>query len=217
MLYPVIGNMNARGRLAVCLSNIRQVGLMHLMYTDVSDGVFCPAWDNDFNQWDASGDYKSEGLLSKAVGSVSAMDSAVFSCPEGRQSLYFDERYSPKFAGYGYNYLLSFASPKDYPPAIRYLPRSRIRKPAQVVLIADAGVLLSVEGGVQPGPTSFLMPTTSGTGGYADFRHSGQAVATYVDDHAAAQSTLTKCSSLQKEYQERFGYLSKDNSAYTPR
>ena len=217
MLFPVIGSMTARGRTAVCLSNIRQIGMLHLLYTDAADGVFCPAWDMAYNQWDASGDYRAEGTLSKVVPIASASDSEVYSCPEGKISLYRQGvKYAPKFAGYGYNYLLSFASGKDAPPNFRPVRRTEIARPSRTCLLADAAALLSLSGGTQAGPSSFLMPPSSGRGGYADFRHAGQAVLVYVDGHMATQEKIFRSPSLPAEYADRMGYLSGDDSAYAP-
>ena len=210
LLFPVTASLRSKGRTALCLSNIRQVGMLHLMYTENYNDIFCPAWDTDFNQWDSSGDYKKGGTLSIALREVAdANKTEVFSCPEAQTSLTFNKDWTPRFAGYGYNYLLSFASSRDFPPNYRPVSLGKVRRPSAVIIAADAACYLSAK---SLGPTSFTNPPSSGTGGYADFRHDGRAIAVYVDGHAASNGTIFPA----KDGEERLGYLTKDDSAYDP-
>ena len=210
LLFPVTASLRSKGRTALCLSNIRQVGMLHLMYTENYNDIFCPAWDTDFNQWDSSGDYKKGGTLSIALREVAdANKTEVFSCPEAQTSLTFNKDWTPRFAGYGYNYLLSFASSRDFPPNYSPVSLGKVRRPSAVIIAADAACYLSAK---SIGPTSFTNPPSSGTGGYADFRHDGRAIAVYVDGHAASNGTIFPA----KDGEERLGYLTKDDSAYDP-
>ncbi len=211
LLFPVVGAVQGRGRTAVCLSNIRQVAMLHLMYTDDNGGYFCPAWDDNFNQWDTSGDYRDGGILAKSVRTADANKTEIFSCPEASAQFFKDNPWQPRFAGYGYNYLLSFASHKDYPPNYRLVRKGRIRRPSSVILAADAVCFYDAK---TLGITSFLNAPSSGIGGYADFRHDERAVASYVDGHAAAVSTIHPA--VSGEFEGRVGYIGSDDSAYDP-
>ncbi len=211
LLFPAVGAVRSRGRTALCTSNIRQVVLMHRLYADSNDGFFCPAWDDNFNQWDTSGDYTGPGILASAVREADANQTAVFSCPEAAMQFYKDNPWQPVFAGYGYNYQLSFRKSSDTPPNYRRVKVSEVRRPASVVVVADSACFMSSD---ELGPTSFLLPPSSGSGGYADFRHDGKAVAAYADGHAGYVSTITPAA--PGRFEDRAGYLSKDDSAYDP-
>ena len=194
---------------AVCFSNLRQVGLMHLQYADSNQGLFCPAWDETFCQWDSDSNYEEGGFLSRSVREAGdANNTELFSCPSAKKK-FREQKYAPKFAGYGYNYMLSFASHRDFPPKFRWVSPAKVSRPGRVVIAADAAVMWSAD---EVGPTSFLNQPSSGTGGYADFRHNDMANAVFVDGHCEARE-------MQKsggQNEESLGYLSEDDSAYDP-
>lgn len=213
VLATLIGSavfyVRASGDKALCFSNLRQVGVLHLQYADSNRGLFCPAWDETFCQWDSSSDYEEGGFLSRSTREAGdANNTGLFSCPEAKKK-FKEQKYAPKFAGYGYNYMLSFADHRDYPPAFRFVSVSKVRNSGSVVIAADAGVMWSAD---EVGPTSFLNQPSSNTGGYADFRHGSEANAVFVDGHC--ESREMKKSGKQNE--ESLGYLSEDDSAYDP-
>lgn len=199
----------ASGNRALCFSNLRQVGMLHLQYADSNQGLFCPAWDETFCQWDSSSDYKGGGFLSRSSREAGDANSTeLFSCPDAAKK-FKAQKYAPRFAGYGYNYMLSFADHRDYPPAFRFVSAAKVTSPGRVVIAADAAVMWSAD---EVGPTSFLNQPSSNTGGYADFRHNDMANAVFVDGHC--ESREMKKSGNQNE--ESLGYLSEDDSAYDP-
>ena len=209
MIGSAVFHAKESGEKALCLSNLRQVGLMHLQYADNNQGTFCPAWDETFCQWDSDNRYQEGGFLSRSVREAGdANNTEVFSCPAAKKK-FQEKEYAPKFAGYGYNYMLSFASHKDFPPAYRWVKTGKVKRPGKVVIAADAAVMWSAD---EVGPTSFLNQPSSGTGGFVDFRHLEQANAVYVDGHC--ESRDMKKSGNQNE--ESLGYLSDDDSAYDP-
>ena len=199
-----------------CLSNLRQVGSMHLLYADLNNGAFCIAWDAKGNQWDAAKNYKGPGILAKGLpGSTGAASEKVFRCRTSESQLYFNKRWSAQFAGFGYNYLLSFRRQTDYPPRYRIVRAGAVADPARVCMLADAACFLSGTDG-RPAPTAFLYPPSSGTGGYADFRHAGSCNVVYVDGHGAAVSPIVERNSASGGYTDRLGYLSSDDRSYDP-
>ena len=216
MLMSALGGARERSQRAACLSNLRQVGSMHLMYADLNDGIFCIAWDSKGNQWDAAKNYKGPGILANGFpGGTSATSEKVFDCPSAKSALYFNKRWSAQFAGFGYNYLMSFRKQTDYPPNYRVLRSGTIAKPSYLCMLADTACFLSGTDG-RPAPTAYLYPPSSGTGGYADFRHAGSCNAVYVDGHGAAVSPIVERNSTSGGYLERLGYLSSDDRSYDP-
>ncbi len=199
-------------RKAKCLANLRQIGAFHFLYANRNGGRFCPAYDDHFNQWDSSGNYKKGGILAEFFGEeANANASVVFACPEAQNVFWKKQKFAPRYHGYGYNYLLSFASQSDMPPRYRSVKIGQIDNPCRVVMLADAACFMDAE---TPGPTSFLYNTTSKRGGYADFRHGGAAAAFYVDGHAATQRE--KHHPPSEKFSDRIGYLSDGDEAYIP-
>ncbi|MBP5530649.1 MAG: prepilin-type N-terminal cleavage/methylation domain-containing protein [Lentisphaeria bacterium] len=215
ILLPALQSARSRAQRASCLSNVRQVLNMHLEYADNCRGVFCIAYDQRFNQWDAGYRYKGTGILAKGVRGASAMSEKVFDCPEAGNVLEVDRSRSARFAGFGYNYLLSFADVGRYPPEYRPVKAGTIREPSQLVVVADAACF-SMSGGELPAATAFLYNTTSNQGGYADFRHGGSCNAAFADGHAESRSEFFERPPDGAGFRERLGYLSKDDRAYDP-
>ena len=215
ILLPALSSARARAHRTECLSNVKQVLSLHQLYADNCDGVFCIAWDRKLNQWDAGYQYKGPGILAKGVRGASAASEKVFSCPDAESALLVNRNWSARFAGFGYNYLLSFRSVTHNPPNYRPVKAGTVRNPARLVVVADAACF---SGGTdnRPAPTAFLFNTTSAQGGYADFRHAGSCNAGFADGHATGQSDLTERPSDGNGFRDRLGYLSKDDRAYDP-
>lgn len=211
MLFPALGRARAKALSASCLSNSRQIWMLHMAYADAFNGFFCPAFDLKFNQWDVAGNNKDEGILATALGVNGASDSKVYSCPQAENTLSF--RYSPKYGGYGYNYLLSFAGAKSYPPAYRWVKVANVRKPSATIVLADAAYMENVN---RPGSTSFLYNPASGMGGYADFRHNGNVSAVFVDGHSESRREFYPAPGVPEAFRKRLGYLSEDDELYDP-
>jgi len=215
MLMPALGAARGSARRTDCLSDLRQVLTMHLQYADNCDGVFCIAWDRKLNQWDTGYLYKGPGILARGVPGASATSERVFNCPEADSALLVNRSWTAQFAGFGYNYLLSFRSVDDSPPRYRPVKIGTVRRPTQLSVVADAACF---SGGSdnRPAPTAFLYNTASGKGGYADFRHGGYCNAGFADGHAAPQGNITARPPDDNGCRERLGYLSRDDRAYDP-
>ena len=215
MLMGALGGARARSQRVACLSNLRQVGNMHLLYADLNGGVFCLAWDSGGNQWDASARYKGPGILAKGLPAGNAMREKVFDCPSAKTLLHFNKRWTAQFAGFGYNYLLSFRRQTDYPPDYRIIRAGTVAVASKLCMLADAACFLSGTDG-RPAPTAYLYPPSSGTGGYADFRHAGSCNAVFADGHGAAVAPIAERRSASGGYTDRLGYLSSDDRNYDP-
>lgn len=216
LLFPALGRARERSKKISCLSNLRQVLDMHFMYADCNGGVFCLSWTIDnrgrISQWDA-GYNGTPGILASGVPLGDANRERIFNCPSADSKLFFNTAWTARFAGYGYNDLLSFR-PGGRPPAYRVVKVGSPKHPSRLCVSADAACLVAGGDG-RPAPTAFLYHTTSGQGGYADFRHDGSCGAGFADGHAAAVTEFTPRSS-GPEHRDRLGYLSPDDSAYDP-
>lgn len=215
LLQAALGQARENSHRAACLSNVRQVLEMHLLYADCNDGTFCIAWDRKLNQWDTGYLYKKPGILASGVPGATAMAAKVFECPRAPATLNVDRRWTAQFSGYGYNYLLSFRTADDNPPDYRPVKPGMIRRPSQLCVIAEAACFSGVANSL-PAPTAFLFNTSSGKGGYADFRHSGACNTGFADGHAAPWKDFTPRPADTSGYADRLGYLSADDRAYDP-
>ena len=215
LLLPALSSSRDRARQALCLGNIREVTLMHLLYVDASGGFFCPAWDSSFASWESSADHREAGILSRVVPDSGAAKGRVFECPVAKSALFINLNWTARYAGYGMNYQLSFSGPSAQPPNYRPCRIQTVKTPSRLVLLADSACFLAGTDG-RPAPTAYLYNPSSGRGGYADFRHSKACVASFVDGHAAARTDFTPRPADSSGWEDRVGYLSPDDSMYDP-
>lgn len=215
ILLAALNGARESARRTECASNLRQVGNLHLLYADNCGGVFCLAYDRKLNQWDTGYLYKKPGILANGVKGATANSERVFDCPSLSAQLLVNRSWTARFAGFGYNYLLSFRSVDHVPPDYRPVKAGSLRAPARLCMLADAAVF---SGGSEnrPAPTAFLYNPSSGRGGYADFRHNGVCNAVFADGHAEARRDIAERPADGQGYMDRLGYLSRDDSAYDP-
>ena len=215
LLLPALSSSRDRARQAQCISNIRDLTLMHLFYVDASGGVFCPAWDASFDSWESSANHRGPGILARVVPDSSAASGRVFECPSAKSSLYSNLSWTARYAGYGMNYLLSFSSPSASPPNYRPCRITQVKNPSKLIVLSDTACFLAGTDG-RPAPTAYLYNPTSGKGGYSDFRHSGASAVSFVDGHAVAWNALTPRPADSSGWEKRLGYLAPDDAMYDP-
>lgn len=215
LILPALKSSRDRARLAQCVSNIRELTLMHLYYVDASGGYFCPAWDASFDSWESSANHRGPGILSRLVPDSSASSGRVFECPSAKSSLSINLSWTARNAGYGMNYQLSFANPSAQPPNFRPCRITQVKSPSKLIVLSDAACFLAGSDG-RPSPTAFLYNPTSGKGGYSDFRHSGANAVSFVDGHATAWNSFTPRPADASGYEKRVGYLAPDDAMYDP-
>ena len=204
-----------RARLAQCISNIRELTLMHLFYVESSNGYFCPAWDASFDSWESSANHRGPGILARVVPDSSAANGRVFECPAAKSALYINPAWTAPHAGYGMNYLLSFSDPSSLPPNFRPCRIAQIRSPSKLIVLSDTACFLTGSDG-RPSPTAFLYNPASGRGGYSDFRHSGICTVSFVDGHASTWTAFTPRPADSSGWEKRVGYLAPDDGMYDP-
>lgn len=179
LLLSVFAQVQARGRSAQCVSNLRQWGVALNLYANDNNGNFPkrgqgiqPITNLEVNQLDAPDvwinalpPYFGQPGFVDAVYSGRAPkpgDHSVFVCPEAKPSTS-----GPYFLSYAMNMYLS--------PTIRPQPHNRvlIPNPAQLAFLAD-------------GPVAWSSTVPSSQGYSVPARHSGRANVCFVDGHAAS-------------------------------
>lgn len=179
LLLSLFARVQARGRTAQCVSNLRQWGTALNLYANDHDGAYPkrgqgiqPIANLDVNQltapdvWiNALPPYFGEPGLVDAVHAGNAPkpgSRSVFVCPEAKPSAS-----SPYFIPYAMNMYLS--------PTIRPQPHTRplIPAPSQLAFLAD-------------GPVAWSSAVPSSQGYSVQARHSGHANVCFVDGHVAS-------------------------------
>jgi prepilin-type N-terminal cleavage/methylation domain-containing protein/prepilin-type processing-associated H-X9-DG protein len=96
ILLPSLGRARQSAQMVACLSNLRQIGLAHLQYTNAYKGQLVPAdlkWSDGSNIHTWHTLFVELGLLSAPeqddVNSINSIGTSVFRCPSG-----FDQRQS---------------------------------------------------------------------------------------------------------------------------
>ena len=216
MLLPALSKAREKARQISCTSNLKQIGLMQLMYCDNYDGHFCVVVQND-GGWDAcydsSWNMTEPGYLSKGLGGGDdSSNSKVFQCPSATG---YTQSYTTKFAGYGYNECLGADS---YNSSNAGKTQEELKKPGQTMMNADGGYLDSGKYEM----TSYLRAPKDGGKGYgslksygtSDFRHNKICNAVFADGHAESVKSIYVVDGAGDGI--RTGFLSPDNSAYMP-
>jgi len=132
MLLPALSQAREKARQAVCMNNLKQLGLAHIMYTQDHDGYICP--------------YRSPGqyfymLLASYVGvkdkGVPSSAKTVFYCPSDRES---DGATAgqPWTNSYGPNLCLMADMDPGSWGSHKLRRMARIKFPSKAVLMMDA-------------------------------------------------------------------------------
>ena len=131
MLLPALSQARERARAATCLSNLKQIGLAMLMYTDDNDGWMPVSFKNEGGEaywWD----YISPKYLNVRV--AGGTGSSVFMCPSGPQT----GLRSNFYVNYVYNQCLGVyqnISGTLVPVHYRY---SKVWKPDRCIWVCEA-------------------------------------------------------------------------------
>lgn len=216
MLLPALSKARDKARQISCVSNLKQIGMMQLLYCDNFDGHFCVFNEYD-GGWDACYDanwnMNEPGYLAKGLGGdEGGANSKVFQCPTATG---YTASYTTKYTGYGYNECLGYDC---YNSLNKGMTQESLKKPAQTMMNADAAYLSS---GIYEMTSYLRAPRDGGKGfgslkayGTSDFRHNGFCSVVYADGHAQASKALYVVDGCGDG--KRTGFLSPDNSAYLP-
>ncbi len=219
MLLPALSRAREKGRQASCMSNMRQIGLAVLMYTQDYDESFPPASDaSNLMRWfgvreNLNSPFESEGSPLYPY----LRTGAIRNCPTFIPA----QGWELGAGGYGYNAQFIGGTPSAdlelyYTPA--RVPQ--IRNPSSKIMFADTAMLqqhglveyASVEA---PEFEAWGFPTTPST----HFRHGEMANHLFADGHIEPRSmemTQAGFYGFSEEDQEeaRIGYAGTDNSLY---
>lgn len=184
MLLPALKNAREKGRSAVCLSNLRQLGVCYSLYVSDWNGwghpCFLPQIPPHTSFWWTSlynGGYV--GKTNPWSGTRRAL--GIFGCPSFNQ--YPNGENKPpannSVGGYGLNFYLGPAAHgmvlSHGLSQYSYFLYDRVRTPGQVLLLAD-----------DIWAWATCRDATGLYGGALGWRHTGMANAVFVDGHAAS-------------------------------
>jgi len=146
MLLPALSQAREKARQAVCMNNLKQIGLAMAMYTQDWDEYFVP-WEQgkDFNNW-----YRDNSLWPNVFNNLGYLKykdiykAKVYQCPSFRAKVWAGGGTAAVGIHYGYNcfhigssyrYIVPTPSPWNTftPPA----KLSQIRKPSETILLVD--------------------------------------------------------------------------------
>ncbi|MBO4620540.1 MAG: prepilin-type N-terminal cleavage/methylation domain-containing protein [Victivallales bacterium] len=219
MLLPALAKARAKAKRISCVNNLRQIGLFHTLYTADFDDDFVTLLTYE-GGWDACYDenwsMNKPGFLAIGLAAHESADSSkLYQCPSAHG---YTKSYVTPYAGYGYNECLGFdiynAKTK------RCFKASLVRRPARILLNADAGYRDSYTGIYEV--TSYLRAPEEGDKGFGayhesgtvDFRHEGSAVVSYTDCHVATTVRIYTVPFAGDGL--RTGFITQDNWGYDP-
>lgn len=205
ILFPVFARARESARKASCQSNLKQIGLAWMQYSQDYDemvmrfsnpgcGNTCYWWGG----WDGTTLSETGGLLDPYM-----KNTQINHCPSLGDNLLETNQQT----GYAYN--VEFLSPTDYGPAPDYAAEpvgvnlAEIEAPASTVAFADAAQLYN--GTTLEGATYLSPPTDD----YPDFqgRHNGTGNVLFCDGHVKAMIPVYRSGT--------FGYLPYNAANFT--
>ncbi len=168
MLLPALKSAREKARQAVCMSNLRQIGLGFIMYTDDYNGHLPPIRETDYSlfNWITLIHPYLGGDPQDTLGEI--YDRKMHQCPTGtpRIAWYLHTARSP---GYAMNVGCRSSSVMPH-PGDRV---SRISSPSRRMLATDCPIN---DDGAADSQTVWNSP-------YAGYCHSGGSNYLFVDDH----------------------------------
>jgi len=185
ILFPVFAQARENARKTQCLSNMRQIGMGAMMYSQDYDDMVMPVatfsgltvyyWWASYNGMTNERNEQG-GLLYPYM-----RNSAINACPSFRN----DTRPTIGHTGYGYNYryLSPYVQTGPYTYDIRPVPMAAIRTPAETVLLADAARLNYRISPPRLESETFLEPPSSNAPKF-QARHLGSGNVVWADGHA---------------------------------
>ena len=208
MLLPALGNARESGKSANCTSNVKQLTLANLSYSDGEKGFLVPyardMMSTNVQRWcgtsqdssnSGNADYdRYSAPLNAYIGGLDKVThcSSLVDVPKS---------FEKNCGGYGYNTLVGTLFPGEYSPESYSsgFPLKRIRKTQEKIMFADSATTVDDNGNFSS--SSNRLGYSSGieapgeSGGWVSyptmhFRHNKRAVISYCDGHAATAPML---------------------------
>jgi len=193
LLLPVLARAKSAAKRVQCISNLRQLGLATQMYWDENKGACFRYTSGTTN----SGQIFWFGWLGSGAEGNRPFDvtqGALWPYLQGRgvevcASLNYSAaqfKLKAKGAAYGYGYNLHLSTPPSKPP----IPSSRILRPSELTLLADAAQVNTFQPPASPDNPmleEFYYVSASAMEATAHFRHGGRANVVFCDGHVEAE------------------------------
>jgi prepilin-type N-terminal cleavage/methylation domain-containing protein/prepilin-type processing-associated H-X9-DG protein len=213
ILFPVFGRAREKARQTSCLSNLKQISLAAMMYTQDYDETWPVAYyySADWSQeyaWDFHVDWNS-GSWNLGVLGPYMRNAQINQCPSVKSL----QSWGRPVTGYAYNtsYIGHGAmEPQPVPASL-----GDVQSPSETALLADSAYW-STFAPVGLAGNNFLRSPLDpfyaayGIGPNVHFRHNGVANIAYCDGHAKAATKKANVSANDAS----LGDLSTDDSAY---
>lgn len=213
ILFPVFARARENARKASCLSNLKQISLGWMMYTQDYDETapfadYYSEGGNVEHGWDFTLDYSlsySNPVISAGLLDPYIKDGQISNCPS-----FTGQAWGRPYSGYAYNaqYIGGEGDYGDTGIDHHSAVLAQIEEPTNTVIFADAGYKLS-PGDAVSGENYLRGPSASNQAATADFRHNGTANVAYADGHVKSTTQIFP----YPGYTE-VGYLSVDDSVY---
>jgi prepilin-type N-terminal cleavage/methylation domain-containing protein/prepilin-type processing-associated H-X9-DG protein len=213
ILFPVFASAREKARQTSCASNLHQIGLAWLMYTqDYDDMVYIPGYSKGtitYAWWGTSNSaYNPRTQPTKYYNLTNGLLSpynkagAIEDCPSSTLFKYDAPASTSRGVGYGVNWYLGYAK---WPTStsVSFAKLAQVEAPAETLLIADAAAIFSVSP-IQISKIDSIYPPSAYTsffGMTSSFypcihgRHSGFANTLWLDGHVKAVKPVPRTGS----------------------
>ena len=140
MLLPALNKARAKAKTALCVSNMKQIGVAIGLYCDDYDDCFPPGYVTGISDWHLKiGPYLAKGQT--AYVSADQSKSPVFICPSYTQP---DASHTTSLTYTAHRVMfwqtptpLSVPNPPGPPLTINYYKRGACQRPSEVVMVFD--------------------------------------------------------------------------------
>jgi len=213
IMFPVFARARESARKSSCLSNLKQISLGWMMYTQDYDEMAVPAYyyAGDFsseyseNAWDFTLGWSASDMNQPVSEAGGLLDPYIKSGQINNCPSFTGDSVGRPSTGYAYN--ASYIGSDGTHPSANL---AQIEKPAETILFADGGAWSSYSNSIigQNYLRSYNNdPYSAGT---AAFRHNDASNVAYADGHV--KSITRKFRPIAGH--EQFAYFSSDDSAY---
>jgi prepilin-type N-terminal cleavage/methylation domain-containing protein/prepilin-type processing-associated H-X9-DG protein len=143
ILFPVFAKVREKARQISCASNLKQIGLALVQYSQDYDEELCPAWNGDSDGNPGNGDnYPGTARWMDLIGPY-AKSNQIFVCPDMTEAAYIPHSYNyHQEGGYCIN-VTYYDGTTGHPPITdgifqRSLTLAQLPVPSDTVLVTDS-------------------------------------------------------------------------------